>query len=232
MSAEATTPVSARGSKGSPPRPPPKPSIVPLAQQVAVPILTASPPRKSIPIPLPKRPSQGAVSKTFPIPTIPVTSPVAQPSSEMSWKERGDFHLKRGELDLAKNAFGNALELTLKENVNVAIACKDMGVFYLTFEKTSANPWHKRQKLDDEKWTLAAKYLAIAYAQYEKQTPRDENALKLVASHFTELEKALFEKEWGITSSTINAEDYFKQRAHLKQLRENLKTRLAPLHHA
>ncbi len=172
-------------------------SSAPLLQQVAAPVFAAQ------------------SSST-------ITLEPPQTSSDMSWKEQGDFHLKRNELKMAEGAYSKALEKALKENKNVATACKDMGFFYFTYEKTAAIPWHKRSKLDDEKWTLAAKFLAIARFQHQNETPRNDNAIKLVETYQTELEKAFFDKEWGVLPNTLSAEAYSKQRAHLKYLRQSM----------
>ena len=160
-------------------------------------------------------------SSRKPLPTPPVKKNNPSNAYPTSWKERGDYHLQRKEFELADKAYGEAYNQAIKQNQNIDVACKDVGIYHLMYEFAAETPWHLRKSHDNERWTLAAVNLAIALHQYEKKSPPDKNGIQQILFYFADLERKFFEKEWGIASAKINVESYFRQRLELRQLRQS-----------
>ena len=154
----------------------------------------------------PKKPTATTPSQASPSPSA------TSPQSAMTWKERGDFHLQRQEVDLAIESFTKALlEAEKQKNLkSIATALKDLGRAYL----------------DKEQWTIAAKILNGAYALSQHEGKTRQTLLSLMA----EVERRFLEKECGISKKKLTSKKfrkhfhtkrYMKRRKALQALRKS-----------
>ncbi|MCE5317113.1 MAG: tetratricopeptide repeat protein [Parachlamydia sp.] len=145
-------------------------------------------------------------------PTIdkePTTSLQNIASMTWTWKNRGEFHLGRKELDLAIDAFTNALqEAEKKGNVELMGEClNDLGRIFL----------------EKEQWTLGAKIFNSAYALSQKSC--DGKSRQTTLALMAEVERRFLKKEFCILTS-VNPRVYLDQRQSFQILRQEMHSKI------
>ncbi|MCE5318707.1 MAG: tetratricopeptide repeat protein, partial [Parachlamydia sp.] len=147
--------------------------------------------------------------------TIPQSAAIASPAATqnpptpMSWRQRGEYHLGRKELDMAVDAFTNALQETEKQhNPEFIGEClKDLG----------------RTFLEKEQWAFSAKIFNGAYALLQKSSNEKSRQATLV--FMAEVERRFIEKMWNIKKA-IDPKVYLERRQRLQMLRKESHVRL------
>ncbi|MCE5316919.1 MAG: DUF294 nucleotidyltransferase-like domain-containing protein, partial [Parachlamydia sp.] len=152
---------------------------------------------------------------SYPTPPIPYyLSPCAAtevkdcPSgSSMTWKWRGEFHLRRKEFDLAVEAFTKALqEAETKEDLGlIKDSLKELG----------------RVFLEKEQWAFAAKIFNGAYAISVKK----EQACAVTLAFMAEVERRFLDKFFKVRKP-IDPKVYLQRRQKLLVQRQELKVKI------
>ncbi|MCE5317848.1 MAG: tetratricopeptide repeat protein [Parachlamydia sp.] len=154
-------------------------------------------------------------SKPMPAPpgTKTAGSLSAAPSSfdQDSWKAQSDWHFARGEFGAALEASTKRLKRAEEQKASSAIAetLRDIG----------------KITLGQGDFVKAAQIFNASFALYQRQSPVDENAQRLVLNYMLETETAFLTKE-GFTEAknVLKSPDIYQQRrAALGKMRKELK---------
>ena len=136
-------------------------------------------------------------------PSTPKPPELIQTPAVTNWKERGEHHLGRKELDLAIDAFTKALQ-EAEEQQNPELmgeSLKDLG----------------RAFLEKEQWAFSAKIFNGAYALLQKSS--NEKSKQTTLTLMAEVERRFLEKVWKLRKP-IDPKVYLERRQRLQSLRQ------------